>query len=106
MGRWIVFDQGAAEAVQRRSESPQIGTDEQASDILEKVLHCRAAIAVVPAAARDNVVVMRIRRMPAPPAVDAAASKLAPAGFLGLSDTIDMDEEPEPPKKWWRKVLG
>jgi hypothetical protein len=35
------------------------------------------------------------------------ASNLAPAGFLGLSDSIDMDTEPESnrPKKWWQKIL-
>ncbi len=106
MSRWIVFDQAGADAVQHRSgSSPEIRTGgDQASEIISMALQSRGAVAVLPAAAGPNAVLIRIHARQAPPAPDAS-SKMAPAGFLGLSDTIDMDDEPEPPKKWWQKIL-
>jgi hypothetical protein len=49
---------------------------------------------------------MRVTRPQPKPIPAKTPSNLAPAGFLGLSDSIDMDSEPEQPKKWWQKIIG
>lgn len=112
MSRWIVFDQTTADAVQTHwGVRPELRAQER-GEILEMVLHSRAAIAVGPAPQPGKVLLIRTSRPqpprtppPMPPA--RPASNLAPAGFLGLSDSIDMDTEPESnrPKKWWQKIL-
>jgi hypothetical protein len=109
MSRWIVFDQATADTVHSRcGVRPELHADER-GEILQMVLKSRAAVAVGPASQPGKVLLVRTRRQERPqaPPPARAASNLAPAGFLGLSDSIDMDTEPEPeqPKKWWRKIL-
>ena len=128
MSRWIVFDHQTADAVQSRCGlRPEVRADER-GEILQMVLQSRAAVAVGPAPQSGKALLIRMTRPerhaarepeqqvpspPAPPVTPPApatpqpASNLAPAGFLGLSDSIDMDSEPEPdrPKKWWQKIL-
>jgi hypothetical protein len=106
MSRWIVFDSATANAVQSRwGVRPEVHAEER-GEIMRMVLQSRAAVAVGPAAQPGKVLLVRISRQQRPPTSPAKpASTLAPAGFLGLSDSIDMDTEPQRPKKWWRKIL-
>ena len=118
MSRWIVFDQQTADAVQSRcGVRPELHADER-GEILQMVLQSRAAVAVGPASQPGKALLIRMTRPerepaqkvsspPAPSETTKPASNLAPAGFLGLSDSIDMDSEPEPdsPEKWWQKIL-
>jgi hypothetical protein len=109
MSRFLVFDQATANAVQSRTGVPA-AFDPAAADpasILAGALGSEAAIAVVPAGKPGKALLLRLSRPPMPPKPEPKpASSLAPAGFLGLTDAIDMDGEPEQPRKWWRKILG
>lgn len=106
MSRWIVFDQRTADAVQSRSGiRPEIRAD-QPGMIMAMAVNSRAAVAVLPAAETGHLLLMRVTRSPAMPAAPKVSSNLAPTGFLGLSDSIDMDSEPEQPKRWWQKITG
>ncbi len=109
MSRFLVFDQATANAVQSRTGVPA-AIDSAAADpasILARALVSQAAIAVVPAGKPGKALLMRLSRAQVPPKPESKpASSLAPAGFLGLTDAVDMDSEPEQPRKWWRKVLG
>jgi hypothetical protein len=106
MSRWIVFDHATADAVHSRwSVHPEVHAEER-GEIMQMVLQSRAAVAVGPAAQPGKVLLIRMTRQQCPPATPPKpASRLAPAGFLGLSDSIDLDTEPQQPKKWWRKIL-
>ena len=110
MTRWIVFDHPTADTVQASTGiRPEVrGGDGAACDrVVELALNSRAALAVVPGEQPGNAVLMRVTRpqpgrRSSPP---RTTSNLAPAGFLGLSDGIDMESEPEQPKKWWQRIL-
>lgn len=105
MSRWIVFDERTAEAVESQSGiRPEIR--DRSGTILAMAIASPAAVAVLPAAEPGHVLLMRVNR-PQPAAVPVkAASNMVAAGFLGLSDSIDMDSEPERPKGWWQKITG
>ena len=109
MSRWIVFDQATANTVQSRCGiRPEVQVDER-GEILQMALKSRAAVAVGPASQPGKVLLIRISRQERSQTspTSKSASNLAPAGFLGLTDSIDMDTEPEPErlKKWWQKIL-
>jgi hypothetical protein len=106
MSRCIVFDQHTADAVQSRSGiRPEIRAD-QPGALMAMAVNSRAALAVLPAAEPGHVLLMRVSRPQARPAAPKVSSNMVPTGFLGLSDSIDMDSEPEQPKKWWQKITG
>jgi hypothetical protein len=109
MSRWLVFDQATADSVETRSGiRPEVRAGAVVpAKIVELALNSRAALAVVPGEAPGSAVLMRVTRFGPIAAATTAktAANLAPAGFLGLSDGIDMDSEPEKPKKWWQKIL-
>lgn len=122
MGRLIVFDQEAASAVRERiGVEPELRRESiRASRFLELAI-VKSSIAVMPGEQPGTAIVMRVLRRELPgetaqvlqanPASSGSADRypdggnLAPAGFLGLSDSIDMETEPEKPKKWWQKLL-
>ncbi len=107
MSRWIVFDQAAADAVQSRGVRPETRADaDQPGKIVSMAVDARSAVAMVPTGIAGKVLVMSLRRAAPAPTQRQTASNMAPAGFLGLSDTIDMDSEPEQPTKWWQKIIG
>ena len=106
MSRCIVFDPATARAVQSHLRiRPEIRTD-QPGTILEIVENSRAVVAVAPATEPGNVLLIRVTRQERTQTPEKTPSNLAPAGILGLTDSIDMDSEPEQPKKWWRKIIG
>ncbi len=108
MNHWIVFDEPTADAVRTVSEGePEIRRAAEAN-LLATILEAPRAVALLPADAFGNVLVIHARRQEPGQSQKPTPSQrnLAPAGFLGLSDSIDMDSEPEPPKKWWRKITG
>ncbi len=105
MSRWIVFDQPAAEAVKSQC-GVKAEVRERTANLLAEAVQAETAVAVLPSPAPGKVLVMRSSRSHAAPRRAEQASNLAPSGFLGLTDAIDMDSEPEPPKKWWQKIIG
>ncbi len=104
MSRWIVFDQPAAAAVKSRCGATA-EVREPAANLLAETVQAEAAVAVLPSPTPGKLLVMRTSRTHAARRPVEPASNLAPSGFLGLSDTIDMDSEPESPKKWWQKII-
>jgi hypothetical protein len=109
MSRWLVFDEPTADAVQTRGGiRPEVSADAVApARVMELALNSGASLAVVPGEEPGSAVLMRVTRRQSSPKGSAVnpASHMAPAGFLGLSDGIDMDTELERPKKWWQKIL-
>lgn len=112
MGRWVVFDQATAAAL----ESKTAGSVEVRSDfdaLSDSVVGLAAAapgtaIAVVPAADSEHALLLRFTRNPRPAHATAAppsGTRVAPGGFLGLADEVVLEDEPAPPKKWWQKIL-
>ncbi len=108
MGRWIVFDQPAADAV--RSQCGVYAEIRRGAEHMPNLValaeESQSAVAVAPGCTPGKLLVMRFHRSASSKAAEQKSSQLAPAGFLGLSDSIDMDSEPEQPKKWWQKIIG
>ncbi len=108
MSRWIVFDQPTADMVESSTGiRPEVRGDATADAVVELALNSPTALAVLPDEQPGNAVLMRVTRpqpgrRSSPP---RTTSNLAPAGFLGLSDGIDMVSEPEQPVKWWQRIL-
>lgn len=119
MSRWIVFDESSAHAVQTSAGvQPEIRPETvKAGKFFDMALESRASVAIMPGEHARGAILMRVSRREqsretaaGSPASNIAparrpTSNMAPAGFLGLSDGIDMDSEPEQPKKWWQKIL-
>jgi hypothetical protein len=109
MSRWIVFDESTAHAVQTSAGvQPEIRPEAvKPGKFFDIALDSRASVAIMPGEHPGGAILMRVSRREQRPeaAVGSPASNMAPAGFLGLSDTVDMDREPERPRKWWQKIL-
>ncbi|MGI9103695.1 MAG: hypothetical protein ACR2IF_14750 [Terriglobales bacterium] len=106
MNRWIVFDQPTANAVKTQSgDNAEVRPASQAK-VVAGVLGAQHAVGVLPTGTPGKVLLMHAQRRQRPQGQPKRDNHLAPAGFLGLSDSIDMDTEPEPPKKWWKKITG
>lgn len=108
MIRCLVFDRATADAIRART-GLAAEIDSAAGDpasILQRALQSQAAVALVPTGKPGKVLLMHMVHRPVANATaPKPASNLAPAGFLGLSDAIDMDSEPSSPNKWWQKLL-
>jgi len=112
MSRWVVFDQATADAVPPPAGSSlELHHDPQmqpASVVALAMGATGSSVALVPAADGEHTLVMRFLRHSRPqPAAkpQQSATRTAPAGFLGLSDELVLDDQPEPPKNWWQKLL-
>ncbi len=115
MKRWIVFDAATAAAVESTTNSRAELRDAdagQATGILAEVLSASGpAVAIVPTSSRERVLVIRLTRNARPsvqeqvPATPISGARVAPGGFLGLADELVLEDEPQPPKKWWQKIL-
>ncbi len=105
MSRWIIFDQAAAEAVKSQC-GVSAEMREHATNLLAETVQAETAVAVLPSPTPGKLLVMRTSRSHALRRPAVSSSNLAPSGFLGLTDAIDMDSEPEPPKTWWQKIIG
>ncbi len=129
MSRTIVFDRATADALRERTGvQPELRQESiRATKFLEMMVLSESSVAVMPGEEPGTAILMRVlrqeqrkamARVPQVEAVDAASSDppppaakrdqsgvLAPSGFLGLYDSVDMDTEPEKPKKWWQKLL-
>ncbi len=115
MKRWIVFDAATAAAVESKTNSQAELRDidaEQATGILAEMLSASGpAVAIVPARSGKHALVMRLTRNARPsvqeqlPATPIFGAHVAPGGFLGLADELVLEDEPQPPKKWWQKIL-
>lgn len=77
----------------------------QRGDALEAaVASGKAAIVMLPAD-DNNVLLLQVRRNTSvlPERTEPVAFEAT--GFLGLTDEPIFDEEPQPKKKWWQRLL-
>jgi hypothetical protein len=109
MARCFVFDKQTARAISTNLHLLTICDPD--ADALPSALESdsRQILLALPAEDSERVLVARFQRhpdelYPAEPGAEAAATFEA-GGFLGLSDQPVFDPEPQPPKKWWQKLL-
>ncbi len=112
MARWLTSDHRMLADLMRRI--PPGDTAELCSaDALASALESESAsVAVLPAAHCDTALVVTIQRPERKPAMARAAHvgdepvAYRAGGFLGLADEpVFEEEEPAPPRKWWKKIL-
>jgi hypothetical protein len=106
MTRWISADDNTAQALRGR----QIASDVGPSDPIDAALDAPSAVLVLPAGGSE-VVVARVRRGAQPAAfevhrwTDESAVGYTAGGMLGLLDEPVYEEEEEPKKSWWRRIV-
>lgn len=112
MNRWIVFDQATANAASQGTHPvDRRGGHEEAAALSEAVRQSSATVLVMPASNGRALVAKITRPQPAPvrsiddTRLHGPNVTYAPTGFLGLDDTVVMEEPPARPKKWWEKIL-
>jgi len=111
MSRWIVFDQATADAVQEstgNSVELHDGSEVETANVVALAIAAPGPSVALLASGSEHTLVMRFTRRSRPQAAaqpHALTTRTAPAGFLGLSDEIVLDDQAEAPKKWWQKIL-
>jgi hypothetical protein len=113
---WIAFDDATAAGLEEK-----FGRQAQVSVMVPPVaagnIALRAAliaekpsVALLPAGSSDHVLLVSVRhinRESNMPGRDAGSEHISyqASGILGLSDEPVFEEECQPPKKWWQKIL-
>ena len=125
---WIAFDEVTHDALNRlREADDQVGFS--SDDPLDYALRIeRSSVVLLPSG--DEVVLLTIKHnivnndnspeeIPSRPESESESSQPEPGeakpesgihyiggGFLGLSDEVALDEEPEQRKRWWKKLFN
>lgn len=105
MTRWIASDESTATALRSR----EIGADAGSPDAIGNAIAAGSAVVILPAS--SGVLVARVRHAAQPAAfevhrwTDKDAVGYTAGGMLGLLDEPVYEEEPQPSKKWWRRIL-
>ena len=117
MVRWVTFDDQTAAALASTVAS---GTAEiRDGDALETALEMGDCSLILPADSPGQVLFLQMRmNIPlqasnataAPVEVDTgsqsdSSGQYEATGFLGLTDSPVYEDQPAPPKKWWKKLL-
>jgi len=115
---WIAFDEVTHDALNRlREADDQVGFS--ADDPLDYALRSeKSSVVLLPSG--DEVVLLTIKHNvinnniwpeeipsqpePSEPKVEAGIHYVG-GGFLGLSDEVALDEEPEQHKSWWKRLF-
>jgi len=115
---WIAFDEVTHDALNRlREADDQVGFS--ADDPLDYALRTeKSSVVLLPSG--DEVVLLTIKHNvinnniwpeeipsqpePSEPKVEAGIHYVG-GGFLGLSDEVALDEEPEEHKSWWKRLF-
>lgn len=109
MTRWISSDESTAHALRDRRIEPEAGS----SDALGEAMSAGSAVLVLPGGG-SGVIVARVRRPMQAAAqpefsvarcTDEAAVGYQAGGMLGLLDEPVYEEEPQPKKKWWKRIV-
>jgi len=105
MPNWTTFDDETSAALRSRISEPAI-TQRPAHLALEHILQRgETVVAVMPGGMLDQAALTVFRwnriqqQQPPPPPQHAAHTR--PAGFLGLSD--EFEEENQEKKSWWKR---
>ncbi len=103
MFRWIAFDPASAAAIVAASQTaPEL---HHRGDALSAALASDGpAVVLTPSSVAGRTLIAEIRRSASSDSLRPIAYEVT--GFLGLVDQPIYEEEPEPPKKWWQKLLG
>lgn len=101
MARWIAFDEESTAAAALRTKA---AVTFQPGDALRSALsNGQHGIVIMPTDEAGQLTLLRLRpNVPMPAEVPAARE---PTGFLGLSDRLIVEQEPEPSRKWWQRIL-
>ena len=104
MGHWVVFDHESLDVVVGAgAETAEL---RGGRDALGGALAGRSGgVVLLPSPGSGQVIVACIRRARAA-TVPPRTPVYEATGFLGLSDEAVSEDNPAPPKKWWRKLLG
>ena len=112
MNRWIAFDPATADAARKHSGDVEVRQGLDGATALSTALRQEFATVLVMPAANGRATLAKITRPQAAPVTPINETRLrgpnityAPTGFLGLDDSVVMDEPPAKPKKWWEKIL-
>jgi hypothetical protein len=98
--QWIAFDHNTARVLATRSESRE-ATVLRSGQALDSALELDASVALLPA--KDGAVFLLAIAKPS--AHSPRPPERVATGFLGLLDELVYEEPPEPPRKWWQKLL-
>lgn len=125
---WIAFDEVTHDALNRLREAGE-EVAFSSDDPLDYALRSeKSSVVLLPSG--DEVVLLTIKHnivnndnspeeIPSRPESESESSQPEPGeakpesgihyiggGFLGLSDEVALDEEPEQPKSWWKKLFN
>jgi hypothetical protein len=106
MTRWISADDNTAQALRGREIPSEVGS----VDALDSALSAPSAVLVLPGGSSD-VIVARLRHGAQPAAFevhrwsDERAVGYTAGGMLGLLDEPVYEEEEQPKKKWWQRIV-
>ena len=115
---WIAFDEVTHDALNRLRQSGDQVTFSSGDPLDYALRNEKSSIVLLPSG--DEVVLLTIKHnlinnqitaeeissQPEPfePKVEAGIHYVG-GGFLGLSDEVALDEEPEQRKSWWKKLF-
>ena len=98
MGRWVGFDEDTTAML---AQQTGVAAEFQRGDALRAAIRGRNnSVVLLPGEAGQALLITVMHMVPDRPMEYVAT------GFLGLMDEPVYDEEPQPPKKWWQKLLG
>jgi hypothetical protein len=123
---WIAFDDQTQSVLSELSGAP-VTLAKSSTDPLDYALASkRNSVVLVPIGTTGEVVLLTVRKNlrrepappPAPPSAPPAKPETVPAkqettqsmhyvssGFLGLGDEVELDQEPQPRKSWWKRLF-
>ena len=99
---WIVFDTETRSALSGTPAKLASG-----DPLAYAVSQSRNSVVVLPSAAAGEVLLLTIKRKPAPKAnkVEEPSIRYVSGGFLGLTDEAVVEEPAEERKSWWKKLV-
>jgi hypothetical protein len=101
MTRWIAFDE---ESTAGAADHTKAAVVFQQGDALRSALaNGRDGIVILPTDQSDRLTLLILRRNV--PTLAGEPVVYETAGFLGLTDRITLERQPQPSKKWWQRIL-
>jgi hypothetical protein len=114
---WIAFDDKTRDVVGEALGTP-VKLAPSSTDPLDYALASpRNSVVLAPYGNAQNLVVLTVKKnvrkevAPPPPAAEVEQTPTrtghyVSSGFLGLNDEVELDEEPEQRKGWWKRLFG
>jgi hypothetical protein len=101
MTRWIAFDEESTAAAAAHTK---VAVAFQQGDALRSaVASNRNGIVILPTDRDDQFTLLRLRR--SIPKLEEEPVTYEPTGVLGLTDRVRIEEQSQPPRKWWQRIL-